>query len=109
MIRAKKTSPLRVAVALAWDGSRCPLRAVPRAARGFLGAKAKKCPGPAVLADGLNRGLIRELRVCWLPRLQGGEPVLAANFVTGDGRRLNFHAGARRRFGDALVVVYRRC
>ncbi len=108
MTRARKPSVSSVAVALAWDGSRGSLRAVPRAARTFLGGRGKRIPGPALLAQKLALGQIRELRVCWLPRLRGGEPVLAAPLATTDGLRLNFRAVKRRPFGDALVVVYRR-
>ncbi len=108
MTRGEKGAASSVAVALAWDGSRGSLRAVPRAARVFLGLRAEKTPSPAILAEGLAGGQIRELRICWLPRLRGGDPVLAVPLVTRDGLRLNFRAVQRRQFGDALVVVYRR-
>jgi hypothetical protein len=108
MTRAKKVATSSIAVALTWDGSRGSLRAVPRAARAFLGLRAEKNPGPKILAERLAGGQIGELRICWLPRLQGGDAVLAAPFVTNDGLRLNFRAVQQRQFGDALVVVYRR-
>jgi hypothetical protein len=96
-----------VALALTWDGSRWPVRSLPPAARAFLGRRAGRSPSAAVLGQRLAGGEIRELRICWVPRLQGGDNVLAAPFVTPDGLRVRFRAARSRRIGDLLGVVYR--
>ncbi len=98
---------MKAALALTWDGSRWPLRALPPAARAFLRAGSAKLPDAAALAKLLAAGKIRELRICWVPRLRGGDDVLAAPFATSAGRRVRFRAAALRRFGDHLGVIYR--
>jgi hypothetical protein len=56
----------------------------------------------------LAGGVIREMRICWVPRLKGGDEVMADPFQTLDGKRFSFRAGQIRRFGDILGVIYRR-
>ncbi len=96
-----------IALALTWDGSRTSVRSLPSAARAFLGRTLGRVPGSASLAKLLAAGEIRELRICWVPQLQGGDEVLAVPFPAPGGLRLRFRAIRQRRFGDVLGVVYR--
>jgi hypothetical protein len=105
---ARKSAPRpAVALALTWDGSRWPVRSLPPAARAFLRAGSVPAPNAAALAKLFASGKIGGLRICWVPRLRGGDDVLAAPFSTPDGLRVRFRAGRPRRFGDVLGVVYR--
>jgi hypothetical protein len=94
----------RVAAALNWDGSRATTRQLPARARIFLGPVTPA----ARLAKTLVRGEPLELRICWLPRLQGGNDVLVPSFSTDDGKRIAFRILRTVSFGDVLGVVYRR-
>jgi hypothetical protein len=99
-----------VALALTWDGARCPVRSLPAKARAFLRGNAEKI---SILSSGAVSALfvddqVREIRICWVPRLQGGSEVLSELFETADGKRLAFQAIKSVRFGEMLGVVYRR-
>lgn len=108
MKAAKKSAARKVvALALTWDGSRWPLRSLPPAAHAFLRAGSGKIPKAVTLGKLLAEGRVGELRICWVPRLRGGDDVLAAPFSTPDGLRIRFRAAAPRRFGDVLGIVYR--
>ena len=108
MKAAKKGAARKViALALTWDGSRWPVRSLPTAARAFLRAGPGKVPNATTLGKLLADGKIGELRICWVPRLRGGDDVLAAPFSTPDGLRIRFRAAKPRRFGDVLGIIYR--
>jgi hypothetical protein len=94
----------RAAAALTWDGARHPARRLPVRARAFLGpvTPAKK------LAALLAQGGPAELRICWVPRLRGGEDVLLPPFETRRGKRLAFRLMRTVAFGPVLGAVYRR-
>ncbi len=94
----------RVAAALNWDGSRATARQLPVRARRFLGPITPA----ARLAKTLARGEALELRICWVPQLQGGSDVLVPTFATPDGKRLAFHTVRTVPFGPVLGIVYRR-
>jgi hypothetical protein len=51
---------------------------------------------------------VAELRICWVPRLKGGDNVLADVFPAPKGRRVAFRAVKTIALGDVLGVVYRR-
>ncbi len=99
-----------IALALTWDGARWPVGALPPKARAFLhGASGdKSLPSTGGLAGLLAADQISEMRICWVPRLKGGEGVLSAPLVTPDGKRLAFRAAGMARFGDVLGIRYRR-
>jgi hypothetical protein len=105
----KKTAATVVGLALTWDGARWPVRSLPPKARVFLkdSVAAGKAPTTERMTELLAGAGIREIRVCWVPRLLGGDDVLCAPFVTSDGLRLNFRAVEWERFADVLGVVYR--
>jgi len=94
----------RAAAALTWDGARQPARHLPARARAFLGAitPAKK------LAALLAGSGVLELRICWVPRLRGGEDVLLPPFETPDKKRVGFRLVRTVSFGPVLGAVYRR-
>ncbi len=94
----------RVTAALYWDGSRATLRQLPARARTFLGSVTP----PARLARTLAQGQPLELRICWVPQLQGGADVLIPPFPTDDGKRIVFQTIRTVSFGQVLGVVYRR-
>jgi hypothetical protein len=96
-----------VALALTWDGARWPVRRLPTAARAFLKAQ-ERGPSVAKVSRLFAEDRVKELRVCWVPRLRGGEKVLCAPFMTTTGLRLGFRAAKINQFGDVLGVVYRR-
>ena len=50
---------------------------------------------------------LSELRICWVPRLQGGKDVLTAPFISEDGKRLLFRLVRTFTFGEVLGAVYR--
>jgi hypothetical protein len=96
-----------VALAMTWDGVRWPARGLQVAARAFLKAEGR-APSSAKVARLFAADQVRELRVCWVPRLRGGEKVLCAPFTTATGLRLGFRATKMKRFGDVFGIVYRR-
>ncbi|MEJ0001141.1 MAG: hypothetical protein WDO13_19470 [Verrucomicrobiota bacterium] len=96
-----------LALALTWDGARWPAARLPAPARTFL-RRAAPAPAADRVARLLAEGKIRELVICWVPRLKGGEPTLADVFTTSDGRRVAFQAVRTVRIGDILGVRYRR-
>ncbi|MCE0482651.1 MAG: hypothetical protein LV479_00250 [Methylacidiphilales bacterium] len=95
-----------IGVALTWDGARQPVRSLPAKARAFLGEAV--APSPRRTAQLLAGDKISEIRICWVPRLRGGDEVLAEPFATSDGKRVPFMATRIRPLGDHLGVVYRR-
>jgi hypothetical protein len=97
-----------VAMALTWDGARWPSRTLPAKARAFLGGQGRRMPSTRKMADLLAEGKIAELRICWVPRLKGGEEVLSLPFAASDGLRIPFRPIKTIRFGEILGVIYRR-
>jgi hypothetical protein len=97
-----------IALALTWDGSRWPSGSLPPSARAFLRKKAALLPNATAMAKLFARDQVREIRLCWVPRLSGGDNVLSASFPTSNGKRLRFRATSKTRFGDILGVIYRR-
>jgi hypothetical protein len=97
-----------IALALTWDGARRPARALPPKARAFLAGRSGKIPSARKLAKLFADDQVREIRVCWVPRLKGGGAVLSEPFPTATGMRLAFRSTKTVRFGDILGVVYRR-
>lgn len=99
-----------IALALTWDGARWPRRSLPKEARTFLAGKSPKMAVPPAdaSADLFAHDRVKEIRVCWVPRLQGGPDVLSAPFATSTGKRLAFAPTRTVSFGDVLGVVYRR-
>jgi hypothetical protein len=97
-----------LALALTWDGVRWPKRSLSAEARTFLGAGSKNIPNHTELASLFREDQVKEIRVCWVPRLRGGEETLAAPFRTKDGLRLNFRVARTTQLGDLLGVVYER-
>jgi len=106
----RKTSGRAIALALTWDGARWPARLLPPKARAFLQGRAKLLTVPAAgeLSTLLAKDGIGEIRVCWVPRLKGGEGTLSKPFRTPWGKRIPFQAVTTSRFGEVLGVVYRR-
>jgi hypothetical protein len=107
---SRKRSGRTVALALTWDGARWPARSLPPKARAFLQGSGKPRAVPAAgemsalfAADG-----IREIRVCWVPRLKGGEGTLSEPGQTPLGKRIPFRPIRTSHFGEVLGVVYRR-
>ena len=96
-----------IALALTWDGSRWPVAKLPAAARKFLNVPGLKAT-PKQLSEILRAGRIKEIRICWVPILRGGDEVLCSPFATKNGRRIPFRQTSSRPLGDALGVVYRR-
>jgi hypothetical protein len=96
-----------LALAMTWDGARWPVRRLPAAARAFLKAE-ERAPSSAKVRRFFEEDRVSELRVCWVPRLRGGENVLCAPFMTTTGLRLGFRTAKINQFGDVLGVVYRR-
>ncbi len=109
MKRARvKRPPAKLAAALTWDGARWPVRALPVRARAFLAGEGSVVLSPRAAADRFAADGVAELRICWVPRFQGGEATLADPFTTPEGLRLAFAPTRMMRFGDILGVVYRR-
>lgn len=102
-----RATPAKIALALTWDGARWPVASLPPKARAFLGAKGYATPTRRAAARLLAADEIREMRICWVPRLKGGDNVLAEIFDAPKGRRVPFRVGKMARFGDVLGVVYR--
>jgi len=108
---AQKTSAKRViALALTWDGARWPARTLPPRARAFLavGSHDSKRRSAKALTQLFGGDQVKEIRVCWVPRLKGGEAVLSDPFQTASGKRMGFPAVRTVHFDDILGVVYRR-
>jgi len=99
-----------IALALTWDGARLPARSLPPKARAFLrgGEKPSALPADGELSRLFAADGIREIRVCWVPSLKGGEGTLSEPFQTASGKRIPFCAVKTSRFGEVLGVVYRR-
>ncbi len=99
-----------VALALTWDGARWPMGKLPPKARQFLAGRAKTPPVPTakIFSKLFAADAIREIRICWVPRLKGGDEVLSASFAVPKNRRLGFTATKTVRLGDMLGVIYRR-
>jgi hypothetical protein len=91
-------------VALTWDGARWPIGRLSAPARAFLGGP--KAPEKEEVAELFRADEVGEIRVCWVPRLAGGDEVLAASFQPSV--RVNFRVARTKRFGDVLGMVYRR-
>ena len=112
MKRSAKTVPEGrvIALALTWDGTRWPVRTLPPSARSFLTGKSRKMPVPTArsLSKLLASNHVEEIRVCWVPRMKGGDPVLSEPFQTVAGMRLAFRPVRTTRFGAILGVIYRR-
>jgi hypothetical protein len=110
MKRPGKTAGTVVALALTWDGARWPARTLPPKARAFLAGKSRAV---AVASSRKLGGLfaddrIREIRICWVPRLKGGGDVLSEPFQAPAEKRIGFRTVKTVRFGDVLGVIYRR-
>jgi len=99
-----------VGVALTWDGARWPVRTLPPKARAFLSGKSRRvaAPSPRAMAKLFAADQVKEIRVCWVPRLNGGDAVLSAPFQTPAATRIGFQSVKTTRFGDILGVIYRR-
>jgi hypothetical protein len=97
-----------IALALTWDGARWPTRRLPPNARAFLKGTPRTVPASAKAAKLLAGDALKEIRICWLPVLKGGEGALAEPFLTPKGMRMEFHAAKTIQIGDVLGVVYRR-
>lgn len=99
-------------LALTWDGARWPTRGLSPKARAFLKrnlqARTVTAPSGMSVSELLENDQVRELRICWVPRLKGGDDVLSDPFLTARGLRLSFEAVRSRTFNDVLAVVYRR-
>jgi len=110
-LRGIRSKEMYVAVlALTWDGARCPIRSLPPAARVFLAGKIRRAPALSArkLSVLFADDRIEEIRLCWVPRLKGGEDVLCEPFAAPGGKRLAFRVAKITRFGDVLGVIYRR-
>jgi hypothetical protein len=97
-----------IALALTWDGARWPVRTLPPKARAFLKRQSREIPSVRKMAQLFAGGRVREIRVCWVPRLKGGAAVLSEPFQTRAGKRIGFKSVKTVRFGDVLGVVYRK-
>ncbi len=93
-----------IAVALSWDGARCPIRSLSAKARAFLGSSA--APSAQKMAALFQEDQVKELRICWVPRLKGGNDVLSVAFPMQT--RLGFKSAKVIALGDMLGVVYKR-
>jgi hypothetical protein len=98
----------KIALALTWDGARWPVKKLPAKARAFLAMKGSGTPSPREMARLFVEEQVSEMRICWVPRLKGGDDVLAEVFPAPQGRRVSFRATRVTRLGDVLGVVYRR-
>jgi hypothetical protein len=101
---------MTIALALTWDGSRWPAGKLPPKARAFLLCKLRNVSVPSTRA--LSRLLaddqVKEIRLCWVPRLKGGREVLSEPFAAPAGRRIAFRAARTVSFGEVLGVIYQR-
>jgi hypothetical protein len=107
---SKKSAGHAIALALTWDGARWPVRTLPPKARAFLTGKLQDAAVPSArrMAKLLAEDQVREIRVCWVPHLKGGDAVLSEPFQTATGTRLAFRSTRQTHFGDILGVIYRR-
>jgi hypothetical protein len=103
-----RSARAKIALALTWDGARWPISSLSAKARAFLGAKGFSSPARRETARLLAADAVSELRVCWVPRLKGGDNVLAEIFPAPKSKRVPFRATRTARFDDVLGVVYRR-
>jgi len=103
-----KKSAAKIALALTWDGSRWPAASLPPKARAFLRANGYASPARREVAQLLAADAVSEMRLCWVPRLKGGDNVLADIFPAPKNKRVPFRAVKTTRFGDVLGVVYQR-
>jgi hypothetical protein len=92
---------------MTWDGARWPTRSLPPKARAFLAGRAGKTPTPQRMAALFAANQVKEIRVCWVPRLKGGPDVLSEPFQAPAGKRLGFRSVKTVLFGDILGVIYR--
>ena len=99
-----------VALALTWDGARWPVRTLPAKARAFLAEKSGVVAAPSArkMANLFADDQVGEIRICWVPRLKGGDDVLAEPFPAPKGKRIGFRAVRSSPFDDILGVVYRQ-
>jgi hypothetical protein len=104
----KRVAESKIALALTWDGARWPAGVLPAKARAFLAMKGSVTPSPREMARLFVEDQVSEMRICWVPRLKGGDDVLAEVFPAPKGRRVPFRAVRTMRYGDVLGVVYRR-
>jgi hypothetical protein len=110
MKRQGRTAGTVVALALTWDGVRWPTRRLPLKARAFLAGKSRGTAVPPAqnLAALFAKDRVKEIRICWVPRLKGGNDVLSEPFPSPTEKRIGFKPIKTARFGDILGVVYRR-
>jgi hypothetical protein len=108
--RRGKSAGAVVALALTWDGARWPTRTLPPKARAFLSGESQGATIPSArkMAELFADDQVREIRVCWVPRLKGGSAVLSESFQTPAATRIGFQSVKTVRFGDVLGVIYRR-
>jgi hypothetical protein len=99
-----------VALALTWDGARWPVRTLASDARAFLkgNTRVAAVPSACKLAELFAEDRVEEIRICWVPRLKGGNDVSSKPFQTPAQVRIGFRSAGTRRFGDVLGVIYRR-
>lgn len=97
---------MKLALAMTWDGARHPIRGLPAKARAFLAGET--VPSRKNVAALFADNAVKEIRVCWVPRIRGGDDVLSGTFSAPDEKRISFKAARTIRFGDVLGVVYRR-
>jgi hypothetical protein len=98
---------MKVGLALTWDGARWPVSRLPDKAQKFL-ASSTKAPATTQLSRLLVDDRVRELRICWVPRIKGGNTTLAMPFVIPGGKRLGFEETRRVQLGDCCGLIYRR-
>ncbi len=104
-----KSAPHRIALALTWDGARWPVQSLPPKARSFLSrGKALKPVSAKKLAELFSESAPKEIRICWVPCLKGGEDVLCLPFTSFNAKRSRFKIRATHVFGDVLGVIYFR-
>jgi hypothetical protein len=98
------------AVALTWDGARWPVKKLAPKARAFLIKtwRTTAIPSSRKMADLFRDDQVREIRICWVPRLKGGNDVLSEPFQIPSGVRIGFQSVKTVPLGDVLGVVYRR-
>jgi hypothetical protein len=92
------------AAALTWDGARWPAHRLPAKARAFLGKPTSAAKLAALLAEKTPH----ELRICWVPRLKGGNKTLCPPFPAPNGKRIPYRLIRTTTFGDVLGAVYQR-
>jgi hypothetical protein len=107
-VAAKTKARAKIALALTWDGMRWSMASLPPKARAFLAARGYAALARREVAKLLGEDKISEMRICWVPRLKGGDDVLADVFPAPKGRRIPFRALKMTRFGDVQGVVYQR-